>query len=75
MSKFITDDIKVSSDDSDKADSDEENCGEEHQTKTFFLEKYNNFFRFGATNFLFLKYNKFLFFRLFKLPSIFLEKL
>ena len=36
MSKFITDDIKVSSDDSDKADSDEENCGEEHQTKTFF---------------------------------------
>ena len=73
-SNFITDDIKISSDDSDQENSDEENANEKNQIHVcffflfFFLRKYkcppeiSEYFNLGAENirnFSFLKYKKF----------------
>ena len=72
---FINDNIKISSDDSDQKNSDEENANEKNQIHVFFcffccffLRKYkcppeiSEYFNLGAENvrkFSFLKYKKF----------------
>ena len=43
ISKFITDDIKISSDDSDRANSVDENSNEENWIHKYFSRKYFNF--------------------------------
>ena len=43
ISKFITGDIKISSDDSDRANSDDENSNEENWIHKYFSRKYFNF--------------------------------
>ena len=63
-SKFITDDIEISSDDSDKEKSDEENSNEDwrkYKKVSGFassLLKYQNFFKLWAQKFHFPKYKK-----------------
>ena len=51
MSKFITDDIEISSDDSNRENSDEENSNEENSIYNFFSRKYNKFLFFRLYNF------------------------
>ena len=51
MSKFITDDIEISSDDSNRENSDEENSNEENSIYNFFSRKYKKFLIFRLYNF------------------------
>ena len=55
MSEFITDDIEISFDDSDKEDSDEENSGEENFDEENFNEENSNEESY-IQNFLKIKY-------------------
>ena len=59
-SKFITDDIEISSDDSDKEDSNEKTLIEKIKYKSIFRENIIHFLFLEARKFHFPKYKKFL---------------